>query len=412
MIQSKKIFQIAVEVNTGSTGTIAESIGKLVIKQGWKSYIAYGRYACPSNSEVIKISSAFDVALHVMATRLFDRHGMGSKNTTKKLISKIDKIKPDIIHLHHLHGYYINIELLFEYLHYSKIPVVWTFHDCWSVTGHCCYFDDIGCDKWKNECSNCPQLNDYPASLIFDRSKKNYYLKKTLFNKVQNLTIVSVSNWLKSIVDQSFLKNAAGTVIYNGVDVNTFKPLESITKTIDNNYNNKFVILGVASPWSKRKGFADFIKFSNLLCDDELIVLVGLDKKLLKNLPHNIHGISRIEGKEELVKLYNRANVYVNLSVEETFGLTTAEALACGTPAIVYNSTAGPELLDEDTGFVIPKRDILRLRRAVSIIKENGKELYSAKCRARALKLFDESEKFGEYINLYKSLFKGNSNDV
>ena len=402
-----KLLQICSEVNSGSIGTIAESIGEMALDCGWESHIAYGRSSLPSRSQIFRFESDLGVILHGLKTRLFDRHGLGSHRATKLLINKIKKINPDIIHLHHLHGYYINIEVLFEFLSSLNKPVVWTFHDCWSFTGHCSYFDFVGCEKWKTECNKCPQKRKYPASWLFDRSKENYYLKKNLFTSVPNILIVSVSKWLDNLVSESFFKHNSHIVIYNGVDVNIFKPQE-VNKTIQSKYNlqDKHLILGVASTWDDRKGLEDFVELSKLLSIDDIIVLVGLSQKQINMLPKNIIGLSRTENKQELVELYNIADVYMNLSVEETFGLTTAEALACGTPAIVYDATASPEIIDKDTGILVKKKDINSLKNAFYKIKEKGKATYSDRCRERVLDNFDQKKKYKTYIKIYKSLIK------
>ena len=218
------IFQICVEGNTGSTGRIAEEIGILTLQKGWESDIAYGRFPRPSKSNTIRIGSDLEVFCHGLETRLFDRHCLGSKATTIKLVKQIQKIKPDIIHLHHLHGYYINIEILFNYLSKAAIPVVWTFHDCWSITGHCAHFDYIGCEKWKTECHHCPQTREYPTSLWLDRSTKNYYLKKRLFTSVPKMVVVTPSNWLANIVKESFMQSIPVQTIHNDIDTSVFKP--------------------------------------------------------------------------------------------------------------------------------------------------------------------------------------------
>lgn len=397
----RKLLQICVEGNTGSTGTIAEGIGEIAISMGWSSFIAFGRFPRESKSKLIKIGNHLDLILHGLETRFFDRHGLGSRIATKKLIRRIKQIEPDIIHLHHLHGYYINIELLFKYLLESNIPVVWTFHDCWSITGHCTYFDYIGCNKWQIECNNCPQKKEYPASLFFDRSKKNFYLKKSLFNSVTNLTIISVSNWLNSIVEKSFLINKSRRVIYNGVDIELFKPGNINTIKEKFSIENKFLILGLATTWSKRKGLDDFIKLSNRIDENSIIILIGLDSKQIKTLPKNIIGLKRTENQQELVDFYDASDVFLNLSVEETFGLTTAEALSCGTPAIVYNATASPELIDDLTGIVVEKKNEEELLLAIEEIKINGKMFYTDHCRSRAVKCFDRKIRFKEYFDLY-----------
>lgn len=401
----RKILQIVVEGNTGSTGTIAEQIGELVLQQGWESYIAHGRYPRTSKSQVIKIENNLGVMLHGLETRLFDRHAFGSRRSTRLFIEKIKEINPDIIHLHHLHGYYINIKILFNYLSEINIPIVWTFHDCWSFTGHCANFDFVGCEKWKTECNHCPQLNEYPASFFVDRSQLNYREKNKLFNSVQEMIIISVSKWLDGLVSQSFLKSIKHRVIYNGIDVNIFKPGFD-NKLIRSNYNigNDFMILGIANPWGKRKGFNDFIELSKYVNKDEKIVLVGLSDEQIKILPQNIIGIKKTENKQDLVDLYNSSDVFMNLSVEETFGLTTAEALSCGTPAIVYNATACPEVIDSDTGIVVEKKDFNGLLNAILQIRTKGKDVYSKKCRERVLKNFNKTERFQEYIELYKEM--------
>jgi putative colanic acid biosynthesis glycosyltransferase len=400
-----KLLQICVEGNTGSTGTIAELIGQFMIQKGWESYIAYGRFPRPSKSNLIRIGSDFDSVLHGLETRFFDNHALGSRQSTKELIKKIEEINPDVIHLHHLHGYYINIEILFNFLHKCKIPVVWTFHDCWSFTGHCAYFDFVGCEKWKSECSHCPQKYEYPKSLLFDNSRKNFYLKKKLFTSILNMTIVSVSQWLNNLVSESFFKDTEHICIYNGIDLDTFKPI-NFALEIKKKYNveDKFLILGVATTWNSRKGLVDFIELSKYLSKDELIILVGLNNQQIKRLPYNIIGLSRTDNRIELANLFATSDVFINLSIEETFGLTTAEALASGTPVIAYNRTASPELLSQETGFVVKKNDFAAIRKAISEIKKNGKFFYENKCRERACKLFDSANVFEAYSDLYNKV--------
>lgn len=400
-----KLLQIAVEGNIGSTGTIAEAIGVLVMEHGWESYIAHGRFPRPSKSQIIKIGNKIDVLMHVMETRLFDRHGLGSRRATKVLVKQIEEIRPDIIHLHHLHGYYINIQILFDYLSQVNIPVVWTFHDCWSITGHCTNFDFVGCEKWKTECNHCPLKKEYPASLFIDRSTKNYIQKKKLFTSVSNMTVVSVSNWLNGIVHNSFMGNIPKQVIYNGVDVNLYRPMVNSHEVKQKlNIGKGFMILGVAGIWVKKKGFFDFVELSKKIGKNNFIVLVGLNESQMKQLPSNVIGIMRTENQQELRDLYSAADVFLNLSVEETFGLTTAEALACGTPAVVYNATACPEIVNDDTGIVVKRNDINGLIAAIDTVKEKGKGFYSSACRARAVKYFNKEERFAEYVDLYKKM--------
>ena len=400
----KTLLQINTVVNSGSTGRIAEEIGQTVKLSGWKSYIAYGRHARTSQSELIKIGSDWDIMMHGLQTRLFDRHGFASIAATRKFVKQIKKINPDIIHLHNIHGYYINIEILFRYLKDANIPVVWTFHDCWPMTGHCAHFTFVGCDKWKTQCFSCPQKKDYPGSYFLDRSKQNHKLKRKLFTSVNDMTIVPVSNWLADIVKQSYLKDYPIRVINNGIDVNVFSPQGRDGIKLKYGLVDKFILLGVATEWERRKGLHDFIELSKTLKDDEIIILVGLKEDQIKILPENIIGITRTESTQELVEFYSSADVVMNISYEETFGLTTVEGFACGTPGIVYNTTASPELVDDSTGLIVDPGDIKGLVKAITQIKEKGKQSYSEACVKRAHRLYRKEDRYREYIELYEEL--------
>jgi putative colanic acid biosynthesis glycosyltransferase len=272
------------------------------------------------------------------------------------------------------------------------------------MTGHCAYFSFIGCDKWKTQCEHCPQKKGYPASYLMDRSYQNYRLKKELFTSVRKMTLVPVSNWLATIIKDSFLKGYPIKTIYNGVDTTVFSPRESDEIREKNKIKDKFVLLGVANVWDQRKGLNDFIRLSRLLKDDEMIILVGLTNQQMKNLPSNILGIRRTENVHQLAELYSLADVVCNLSVEETFGLTTIEGFACGTPGIVYNCTASPELVTPETGFVVEQGDLAGIRKAIDTVKSKGKAFYSAACRERAVKMFNKNDRYAEYIQLYEQM--------
>lgn len=402
-----RLLQINTIINSGSTGRIAEEIGLRIIEKGGDSYIAFGRRAeRPSRSYKIQIGNKRDILVHGIGTRLTDRHSLFSKRATEKLILQITRINPDIIHLHNIHGYYLNIEILFNYLSSVNTPVVWTFHDCWPITGHCTHFSYIDCAKWKTHCEKCPQKKEYPASYLMDNSFKNFQYKKDLFTSVNNMTIVPVSNWLAQIIKDSFLNKYPIKVIHNGVDINVFKPHNNVSLLNRYQIENKFILLGVANVWNKRKGLQDFIELNNLLSVDEIIILVGLNKQQIKSLPKNIIGIERTENISHLIELYSLADIVLNLSFEETFGLTTIEGFACGTPGIVYNCTASPELMSTETGFVVKQSNLEELRRAINEIKKNGKKSYSRACREYALANFDKDVKYNEYIQLYNNLMK------
>lgn len=390
------LLQINTVINSGSTGHIAEELGMLAMQNGWESYIAYGRNPRQSSSKAIKIGSKLGIYFHVFLSRFFDRHGFGSYFATKKLIKQIKEIKPDVIHLHNVHGYYLNIRLLFEYLKTVDTQIVWTLHDCWSFTGHCSHYTAVGCDKWQTICYKCPQKTQYPKS-FFDNSKRNYKDKKKLFCGIKNLTIVTPSEWLAEEVKKSFLKGYPVKVINNGIDLNVFKPAV---------LERKFIILGVASTWTERKGFDDFIKLADMLHADEEIVLVGLSEKQIESLPKdkNIRGIRRTESQQQLAELYSQSLCFVNPTYEDTFPTTNIEALACGTPVITYKTGGSPEIIDEETGVVVEQGDLNAIRDNIDNLKQIQKETISSKCRKRAGLLFEKNKRFSEYMNLYKEL--------
>jgi putative colanic acid biosynthesis glycosyltransferase len=400
-----KVLQINTSVNSGSTGKIAEDIGNLLLKQGHESSIAYGRGNRPSGSKLIKIGSKLGTYFHWLLTALFDKHGFGSKKATLKLINQIEIIKPDIIGLHNIHGYYINIEILFEYLQTSKIPIVWTLHDCWAFTGHCTYFDSVNCEKWKTQCFNCPKTKFYPTSYLIDNSKNNYSIKKVLFNLPKSIQLITPSNWLNQLVKQSFLTHPVQT-IYNGIDLTIFKPNYSDSLLLEKHkLNNKLVVLGVASIWDKRKGLDDFIALSQILDSNKFqIILIGLSKDQITNLPSQIIGIERTENVQQLAEYYSLAYVFINPTWQDNFPTTNIESLACGTPVITYNTGGSPEAIDDNTGIVVKKGDIKGLEQAIHVIIKNGKSFYQDNCRKRAELLFDKNERYLDYIKLFESI--------
>lgn len=367
-----KIVQINTFSNK-STGTIMMSIHDALLNEGIESYVVWGRGRKANNKNEIYMNDKLGVYCHVLYTRITGKTGFLSKRNTKKLIQKLDEIKPDIIHLHNIHGYYINIEILFNYIKKNNIKVVWTLHDCWAFTGHCTHFDMVKCNKWKKECNICIQKNIYPKSFK-DSSNWNYKKKKDIFSDL-DMTIVTPSKWLENLVKQSFLKNYKVKVINNGIDTNIFKPRNSDFR-IKYNLENKKIILGVASDWSEKKGLNDFILLSQKLNDEFKIVLVGLNKKQIKKMPNNIIKLEKTNSAIELAEIYSSSDIYFNASKEETFGMTTIEALSCGIPVIVYNCTALPEIIKNNNGFVVNEGKIQEVINAINIIAKKEKKIF------------------------------------
>jgi len=403
-----KLLQINITANWGSTGKIAESIGLAAMKQGWESCIAYGRIANPSKSELIHVGGKLNTYIHFAFNRLFDMEGRSSERATRKLVKRIEEIKPDVVQLHNIHDHFLNYRILFEYLNQTDIKVVWTFHDCWAFTGHCYHFVQQNCMKWQTECGNCPQRNKF-----IDRSRENYLLKKHLFTANKNLTIVPVSNWMGDFVKESFLKDKRIQVIHNGVDLQTFRPIVSdgFNKFHfdDAQYrrqvpDGKFRIIAVSNVWLPYKGYYDIFKLREMLSDEYEITMVGLKEEQLKELPAGIRGITRTQNVQQLVELYNESDVLINPTYADTFPTVNLEALACGTPVITYKTGGSPEAIDGRTGVVIKQGDVTSLANNIMWMKDNP--LSSADCRKRAEEHFDKDKCFEEYVKLYEDILR------
>lgn len=401
----QKILIINVTANSGSTGRIAEEIGQKAVDGGYECYFAYGRTNNNSKLKTIQIGSTLDIKIHGVQSLLFDNHAFASKSATKKFVDEIIRIKPNLVHIHNIHGYYLNIEILLEYLAKANIPVICTLHDCWTFTGHCAHFENINCMKWKTLCHDCPKTKLYPKSLLIDGSKRNYLKKKQLFTNLKKLTIVTPSQWLGDMVKESFLSPYPLKVIYNGVDTKVFKPC--VLSQIKAKYKIETgvkIILGVASVWTKNKGFEDFYKLSSELGDDTRIVLVGLSDKQLESLPKNIIGIKRTESVKELSALYSIADVFANPTYLDNFPTTNIEALACGTPVITYKTGGSPEAIDSETGIVVEQGNLVALKNAINTVMAKSKSHYATQCRLRAEKLYNKDDRFMDYVEMYNIL--------
>lgn len=399
-----KVLQINSVCGIGSTGRIATDIHSMLVEEGNESYIAYGRGEARNCDNVIKIGNKFDVYAHVIKTRIFDMHGFGSKRATRKFIEKVIELDPDIIHLHNIHGYYINVKILFDFLKKFNKPVIWTLHDCWPFTGHCANFEYAGCNCWMVDGDHkCIQKTSYPKSLIFNNSVKNYKRKRKAFTGVKNLTIVTPSKWLAELVKQSFLCEYQVKVINNGINLDVFKPRKSDFRQKYKIYD-KYVILGVANIWGNRKGYNYFLELSKRLSEDEIIVMVGLNKKQIKNLPPNIIGITRTENIHTLAEIYSTADVFINPTLEDNFPTTNLEALACGTPVITFNTGGSIESIEKDCGYIVEKGNLEQLVDKIKLVKQKGKTKYYFNCIKHARSNYNKLERYREYLRLYKKV--------
>lgn len=396
-----KVYQINVVCGNGSTGRIVVDLAKIIESQGDECRIAYGRGNAPYDVDSYRIGVNCSVYWHALLTRLTGRQGLYSKMATKRLVKDIQKYSPDIIHLHNLHGYYLNYEELFKYLHESGKPVVWTMHDCWAFTGHCAHYESVGCEKWQTGCDEtCVNSSGYPASRTTKYVRDNFERKNRAFSKIDNLTIVTPSVWLAEQVKKSFLKEKRVKTIPNGIDLSRFAPQQGDIKNQIGCGENKLV-LGVASVWTEKKGLNDFVELSKLLGDKYVVCLVGLSKKQIRKLPKGVIGVNKTSSIEELARFYSAADVFVNLTYEDTFPTTNIEALACGTPVITYRTGGSPEVLDVLCGDVVEKGDFKTVKCLIEGFCEEKKG--DNTCVKKAGK-YDKNICYEQYLALYKEV--------
>ena len=406
----KKLLQInpVIRVNT-STGRIMQEIGELAMQNGWECHIAYskgrdGIREC--RSDIIPVGNIWSTAWHGIETRLFDRHGLASSHATRQFVRKIEEIRPDVVHIHNIHGYFLNYQILFDYLSKAGIPVVWTVHDCWLYTGHCYYYSFAGCDRWQTGCHHCPQKKEFPTSLFCDRSRRNFEDKKAAFTSMplDRMTIVPVSEWIRNEMRRSFLSVYPFRVIHNGINTDIFNIYDDrqVRKTFG--LGNRHILLGVASIWSREKGLDDFIRMAGMLNEDEVVVLVGIKPEDRKRLPDNVVGIARTENIRQLAELYAAADVFVNPTWQDNYPTVNMEAIACGTPVVTYRTGGSVEVITPATGMIVEQGNLNELLKSIREIESKGKASYQEACRKYALLNFKKEDRYMEYLRLYEEL--------
>ena len=323
---------------------------------------------------------------------------------TKKLIKVLESIKPNVIHLHGLHDWYVDYIKLVDYIKSKKISTVWTQHDCWAFTGKCTHYESIKCSKWEDKCCDCVQLDHFPKSYFFDRTSSMFEKKKKSFTNFQSGTFVAVSRWMQAQLEKSFLKNERIVTIENGIDDTIFYPREG-NIFIRENITNRKVLLGVAANWSEKKGFNDFIALRKKLNHEFDVILIGTDDRIAEICRENrIIPLPRISNKDVLAEYYSSCTIFLNLSKEETFGLVTAEAMACGTSVIGYDTTGTRELLKESENILVPVGDIVALENAIYTIMKNDIEKISMNNANRIKELYSSQKQYEKYLNLYRSI--------
>ena len=391
-----KIVQINATCGIGSTGKICVGVSKVLSENSIENYILY---STKTNGYPLGIQCTNDVYIKLQAlkSRVFGNYGFNSRKATKKIIAELERIKPNVVHLHNIHGHDCNLEILFSYFKKNKIKLLWTFHDCWSFTGYCPHFTMMKCDKWKSSCSQCIQRSEY--SWFFDKGQQLFEKKKSIFQGL-DLTIVTPSRWLADIVQQSFLKEYPVKVINNGINLEIFKPSKSNFREKFGISEKNYIILGVAMGWGERKGLDVFVNLAKNLPDNYRIVLIGTDDKTDKILPENIISIHRTQNQQELAQIYSSADVFVNPTREDNYPTVNMEAIACGLPVLTFRTGGSPEMIDETCGSVVGCDDEEALEK--EIIRICTDRPYSKDNCVNKAKTFDENERFKEYLDLYE----------
>lgn len=385
----------------GSTGRIMFQLADAVQGQGGKTLCTAGfTWKKADRADFIMTSGIVEKTVHTYLARITGRLGCFSHHATGKLLREVEKFQPDVIHLHNIHGWFLNLPMLFRYIKKHDIPVVWTLHDCWSFTGQCPHFDMIGCEKYRTGCHHCPLHRQYPQT-YFDFSKTMYRKKRSWFTGVKNLTVVTPSKWLAGKVQQSYLHDYPVQVIHNGIDRQVFQPC---SEDIRRRYGitAQYVLLGVAYAWDDKKGLDAFVHLAQTLGSDYQIVLVGTDENVDAKLPAGIVSIHRTQNQQELAQLYSMADVFVNPTREDTFPTVNMEALACGTPIVTFATGGSPEILSEDCGIVVPKNDLQGLEAAVRRVCQQRPFTKEA-CLRRGAD-FDGQLCIEEYLELYERI--------
>lgn len=402
-----KVLMINVVCGIRSTGRICTDLATALEAHGHEVKIAYGRENVPEKYQkyAVRIGTDLDIILHGIKARVLDGAGLGSKKATTEFIDWVKEYDPDVIHLHNIHGYYINVKLLFEYLRGCGKKIIWTLHDSWAFTGHTAYCDAIGCNRWEFGCHKCPLIYEYPSS-FFDFSHRNWINKKNIFSGTPNLTLVTPSMWLKECVTRSFLKEYHVEVINNGIDTNLFCLTQSDFRK-KHGIENKFVVLGVATSWDKMKGLQDYYQLAELLGEEYQVVLVGLTKKQLSVLPSNIIGIERTMNVNELAELYSTSDLFVNLSYCENYPTVNIEAIMCGTQILTYATGGSPEIVAKSGGYIIERGNIKLAvetirnidRNSISINKLNKNDFDRKNTTEQYLKVYERKnyESFVSY---------------
>lgn len=358
-----KIVQINAVYGYSSTGRTTKEVHLELMNQGHEAYVFCTNYENETEN-VYCMGTNVSRKIHGLMSRITGLQGYFSFKATKQLLKKLNYIKPDVVCLRNLHGNYIHVNMLLNYLIKWQISTVIILHDCWLFTGHCCHFIEYNCYRWQQDCGECPAKHKWNNSWFFDRSKKVLCDRRKRFTQLKRLTVIGVSDWVMNECKKSFMKkNAKFLRIYNWIDLDMFTPTKRTKKQTPR-------VLSVAHAWSDIKGLSDIIDVAKENPTYEFIMVGKMPGNI--ELPDNINAMGIINDMHELCNQYQNADILLHLSYQETFGKVIVEAMACGVPAIVYNVTAMPELIRKECGRVVEKGDWRSASKALQEIFESG----------------------------------------
>lgn len=390
------VAQINTEYGIGSTGRIVQELHDQLVRRGDICQVFCSGNHTNALPNSYRINSKIGLRIHQIQSRILGDQGCHSSFATRKLVADLKALSPDVIHLHNLHGYYLNIEILFQYLKSFHGKIVWTLHDCWAFTGHCTHFADVGCERWKSHCGNCPQLHSYPYSWFLDCSETLHRKKEVLFSNLNRMIIVTPSDWLASLVRKSFLGRYPIHTIHNGVDQTAFRPTDSCFRQ-QHHLEDRTILLGVAAAWSAKKGLDVFIQLAEQLSERYQIVLVGTDSAVEQMLPSKILSIRRTHDIQQLAEIYSAADIFINPTRADTFPTVNLEAISCGTPVITYDSCGCRETVPSGCGVVISERSAEGIRNALQKMDAEGR----LSVKLHAPQFFDHSRAIQQYMAIY-----------
>lgn len=393
-----KVLNINAVYGAGSTGVIVHDIHKLLLKNGVESYVAYSTSYSKRVENGYQIGGKIGKKLHAFLCRINGKQAYFSRHSTKKFIRYIEKINPDIVNLHNLHSNYINLNMFLKHLAEKDIKTVVTLHDCWFFTGGCFHYTNEGCFKWKEACGNCPKKKKDTPAFLFDCSAKILKDRKTCFGAFKNLTAVGVSDWITN-ESKTIFKEAI--TIHNGVDTETFSDVQSdIRKSL--NIEGKFVILGPASKWLASHNMEALKTLRNSFSSDTEIILFGCPSGA--NLPQGVRGISFIRDAEKLAEVYSSADVFANVTREDSLPTINLEAQSAGTPVVTYDATGAKETVNGECGFSVETGNIEEMIEKIRFIKEKGRDFFKEDCRNWILAEYDREKNYLKYLELYRKL--------